>query len=202
MDIYLQTERLILRTITPADREALLELDSDPEVMRHITGGVTSSPGYIEMVLNRVAGLRAKHKDRFGVYAAIKKSDGAFIGFFIFRPAFQDADNERRIELGYRLRREAWGEGYGTEGSRALVAKAFEELGVEEVFATADQENVASWKIMERLGMALKRSYPEALSPGRPEVTIVEYAIDATSYLAALKDRRGEAAPSRKPDRT
>ena len=71
------------------------------------------------------------------------------------------------IELGYRLRKEAWGKGYGTEGSRALIRKGFTELGVRRVVASTYQDNLASQRVMEKAGMTLVRTFhmtPEELT--------------------------------------
>jgi RimJ/RimL family protein N-acetyltransferase len=64
----------------------------------------------------------------YGFWAAVEKSTGRFVGWFHFRPAERAHPDE--IELGYRLRKSAWGKGYATEGSRALIQKGFAELGV------------------------------------------------------------------------
>jgi RimJ/RimL family protein N-acetyltransferase len=63
------------------------------------------------------------------------------------------------VELGYRLRRSAWGKGYATEGSRALIAKGFAELGVERVYATTMVVNVASRRVMEKAGLRFVRTF-------------------------------------------
>ena len=64
----------------------------------------------------------------------MEKSTGDFLGWFHLRPA-PDGGRPSEPELGYRLRRSAWGKGYATEGSRALIRKAFAELGAERVYA-------------------------------------------------------------------
>ena len=69
----------------------------------------------------------------FGLWAAIEKSTGAFLGWFAFHPLEGCGSDE--VELGYRLKKSSWGKGYATEGSRALIRKGFAELGVRRVFA-------------------------------------------------------------------
>ena len=61
-------------------------------------------------------------------------------------------------ELGYRLARNAWGHGYATEGAQALAARAF-DLGVRNLTATVYEENLASQRVLEKLGMTLARRY-------------------------------------------
>ena len=70
----------------------------------------------------------------YGFWAAIEKTTGDFLGWFHYRPAPGDPPDQP--ELGYRLRCEAWGKGYATEGSRALIAKGFAEFGVQRVVAS------------------------------------------------------------------
>src|SRR5262245_36849484 len=67
-----------------------------------------------------------------GRWAAIEKSSGEFLGWFALQPPGETAD---QVELGYRLRRSAWGKGYATEGSRALIRRAFTELGTHRLYA-------------------------------------------------------------------
>ena len=96
-------------------------------------------------------------------------------------------------ELGYRLRREVWGQGYATEGSRALVDKAFGELGVERVYASTMAVNVASRRVMEKAGMRYVRTFDAdwpVRIPGDEEGD-VEYAIDrADGRPTELTNRR------------
>ncbi|MCH8086813.1 MAG: GNAT family N-acetyltransferase, partial [Chloroflexi bacterium] len=69
----------------------------------------------------------------FGRWAGIEKTKGAFIGAFSLRPPDEGRLDE--LELGYRLRRAAWGQGYATEGARALVARGFAEPSVQHIIA-------------------------------------------------------------------
>jgi RimJ/RimL family protein N-acetyltransferase len=132
MEIFLETERLVLRRFTEDDVDNLVELDSDPEVMRFINGG-------------------------HGFWAVVEKSTGRFIGWFHFRPVQGAPPDE--IELGYRLVKSAWGKGYATEGSRALIEKGFTEHGVRRVFASTMVVNVASRRVMEKAGLQFVRVF-------------------------------------------
>jgi RimJ/RimL family protein N-acetyltransferase len=146
---YLETEHLILRQFTPEDAQNLIELDSDPEVMRHVGGDPTPPDEIRNDILPRF--LEYHRQDaRFGFWAATLRPTGEFLGWFHLRPA---PDPPHEMELGYRLKRSVWSQGYATEGSRALIAKAFDELGVDRIIASAGQENVASWRVMEKAGM-------------------------------------------------
>jgi RimJ/RimL family protein N-acetyltransferase len=157
MHVYLETERLILRRFTADDVGILVDLDSDPEVMRYLSGG---PPTPREEIEGGILPAWLNYYTRFegyGFWAAIEKVTGEFIGWFHLRP--QSGHPPDQPELGYRLRRSAWGKGYGSEGSRALLAKAFTELGAERVFATTYQDNLASRRVMEKVGMRLVRTF-------------------------------------------
>lgn len=159
MDTYLETERLALRRFTSDDADLLIELDSDPAVMRYLTGGEPTAPEVVRerQIPNILAGYEKWNGD-LGLFAAHEKEGGAFIGWFILRPKPEGPLDE--VELGYRLRQAAWGVGYATEGSRALLGKAFTELGVRLVWAVAMSVNHGSRNIMEKLGMTLVDTIP------------------------------------------
>ncbi len=157
MQVYLETERLLLRRFTEDDLENLIELDSDPAVMRFLSGGVPT-PRHVIRDKTLPAILRSYERPAgFGVWAAVEKASMDFLGWFSLRPP--DGVSLDAVELGYRLRRSAWGQGYATEGSRALIRKGFAELGVRRVFATTYQDNLASRRVMEKSGLTLVRTY-------------------------------------------
>lgn len=174
MSIFLETQRMIFREITSADEENLLDLDSDPEVMKYLTLGTPSTREEIQATLIRIRDLLTKHRGRFGIWAAIEKDSGKFMGWFLFRPDKEQPENTDRIEIGYRLKKEFWGKGFATEGSRALLEKGFQEYKIPEIFAMAMKRNKASWNVMEKLGMTYVREYPYDKFP---EEIIVEYSI-------------------------
>ncbi|HEY8601815.1 MAG TPA: GNAT family N-acetyltransferase, partial [Thermomicrobiales bacterium] len=93
----------------------------------------------------------------YGFWVAVEKVTGAFLGWFSFRP--RDEAHPEVVELGYRLNQAAWGQGYATEGARALVGHGFTVLGVARVYATTYEDNLASRRVMEKVGMTLVRAY-------------------------------------------
>ena len=183
--IYLETERLVLRRFTPDDLDDLIALDADPAVMRYISGGAEMPPD--EQPENVLPYWLAYYErgDAWGFWAAIERSSGAFIGWFHLRPMpGEDPDDEP--ELGYRLVRSAWGRGLATEGSRALVDKAFTELGARRVHASTMAVNIGSRRVMEKAGLRFVRTFvadwPVRI-PGDEEGD-VEYAIDRDQWKA------------------
>lgn len=157
MRIFLDTDRLILRRFTDTDADLLIDLDSDPEVMRFLTGGVPTPPERIrDEVLPRLLGYYQRWP-RLGTWAAIEKSTDEFVGWFAMRP--NDGDEPGNVEIGYRLRRSMWGRGYATECSAALIHKGFTELGVTRVYARTMAVNTRSRHVMEKLGLTLARTF-------------------------------------------
>ena len=195
MQIFLETERLVLRRFTEADAEDLFDLDGDPEVMRFVTGG---EPTPRDVIRNETLPrfLRAYERfEGFGVWAAIERSTGEFLGWFEFYP-WKDAD-PKEVELGYRLRRSAWGKGYATEGSRALIRKGFTELGVRRVVAETMAINAASRRVMEKAGLRYVRTFHQEW-PWRiegEEHGDVEYALTKADW-----ERREAAERERLPE--
>jgi RimJ/RimL family protein N-acetyltransferase len=148
MQIFLETERLTLRRFTEADIDHLFALHNDPDVMRFLNGGRPTPREEIER----------EYRERFagaGYWAAAEKSTGEFLGWFAFH---QTESRPEEAELGYRIKRSAWGKGYATEGSRALIRKGFTELGVRRVWAQTMAINLASRRVMEKAGLVYVRT--------------------------------------------
>lgn len=183
--ILLETERLRLRRLVPADVDRLVELDSDPDVMRYITYGVpTSRERYEREILPRWFAVHAANP-LLGYWAAEMRADGDFVGCFHLRPDRFDADEQ---ELGYRLRRAGWGRGLATEGSLAVIAHGFGRVGTQKISARTLAGNAASRRVMLKCGMQFEREfvYPEDISAGRApaDCTAVKYSITHSEWLA------------------
>ncbi len=190
MQVFVETERLVLRRFTEADVDNLFDLDSDPEVMRFLTGG---KPTPREVIRNETLPRFLhyyEHYEGFGFWAAIEKSTGQFLGWFEFRP--REGSGRDEVELGYRLRKSAWGKGYATEGSRALIRKGFTELGVRRVLAQTMAVNISSRRVLEKAGLTLERtfhqSWPEPIEGA--EQGEVEYALRRADWEQPETSRR------------
>jgi len=154
---YLATERLTLRPFTADEADLLIELDSDPAVMRFLSGGEPTAAEIVrEQVLPSLLAAYARWDGRFGVFAAFERGTDGFVGWFCLRPERGGPTDE--VELGYRLRQDAWGKGYATEGSRALLHKAFSELDVRVVWGETMALNLPSQKVMEKVGMTVTQN--------------------------------------------
>jgi [ribosomal protein S5]-alanine N-acetyltransferase len=162
MNILLETDRLILRRFVEDDVDNLFELNSDPDVVRFTPDKQVERSVIQTQILPRFFALYEKYNG-YGIWAIVEKSSQEFIGWFLFRPV-EDARyfdetlaNPNDIELGYRLRKAAWGKGYATEGSKALILKGFFELGTQCVVAVALAENIASIRVMEKSGLKFQK---------------------------------------------
>lgn len=175
--LLLNTDRLLLRQFTSDDVDVLVELDSDPDVMHFLTGGQpTPRSEIVDDVLPHWLDYYQR-SDHLGFWAAEERTTNAFVGWFHFRPGAGHPNSEP--ELGYRLRRSAWGKGYATEGSQGLIDTGFAEHGIERVLAETMVVHAASRRVMERCGLRAVRffraDWPYRI-PG-DEHGDVEYAI-------------------------
>jgi RimJ/RimL family protein N-acetyltransferase len=167
-EIVLETKRLLLRRVTLSDAPLLQALDSDPEVIRYTDlGGCPSLAARRDIILPRWLAYYAAYENR-GYWIAEEKASSEFLGWFHFRPAKdnpqekdspQEKDGSEEAELGYRLKRSAWGQGYATEMAQELVRRGFEEWGAKRITATALAANRASIRVMEKAGLRFEETY-------------------------------------------
>ncbi len=177
-DVLLATERLTLRRFTAADAGDLQALDSDPEVIRYSSDGLSGVPRDRAATSERLEEFIARY-DRDGAsafWAAEDRASRAFLGWFQFTPT----DNQGEAELGFRLVRAAWGHGLATEGARALVEMGFRDLGVTRIVSSALAANAASIRVMEKAGLRLAREFTH--EPGGPAL---EYALTRGEFAAS-----------------
>lgn len=145
----LQTRRLTLNPCSPADREDFISLELDPEVMLFLNGGHVqrreeSDPNALY--------LMPRGSENY-VWTARLNDSGAFVGWFCLWP-----EKDSEAELGYRLCRNAWGQGLASEGASALITWGFERAGYSRIISSTMAANVASRRVMEKAGMTCFRT--------------------------------------------
>ena len=145
--MILETERLYLRKLTPADRAALCETLQDKEAM-YAYEHAFSDEEADAWLARQIARYR---EDGFGLWAVIRKEDGAFLGQCGI--TMQDVRGERVPEIGYLFARKYWHKGYATEAARACKQYAFETLGLPAVYSIIRENNLPSRRVAERNGM-------------------------------------------------
>ena len=149
----IETQRLLLRAWQPSDAAPFAALNADPEVTRYLNGPMRRDESD-----DLIARIRAHWEDHdFGLYAVEVKETGAFAGFVgLAIPSFLP-DVLPAVEVGWRLAREHWGQGYATEAARASMRLGFDELGLLQIISIIHPENAASVRVAERLGMTRGR---------------------------------------------
>ena len=140
------TERLRLRPPNWDDLDNIHKLGSSPVVMRYISQVKTQTLDEAKADLEK----RIKASTSiFGYWVVEERCSGAFIGWL----ALKRLDKTNDIEVGYRFLEQFWGKGYATEGSQELLKYAFQTLNLPRVVAIALEENLASTRVMKKLGM-------------------------------------------------
>lgn len=158
VDVFAETERLILREILPTDVEGMFELDSDPEVHRYLGNNPVNSKEQIAEVIRFV---RQQYLNNgIGRWAIIDKYTEDFWGWAGLKLVTDPVNNQvNYIDLGYRIIRKYWGRGIATEAATASLKYAFETMKVPQVIAIADVDNIGSNKIIKKLGFVFEESF-------------------------------------------
>ncbi|MBI4854445.1 MAG: GNAT family N-acetyltransferase [Acidobacteria bacterium] len=176
--IILETNNLLLRSLASEDLESVVKLNSDPEVVKYITGG---EPMPREQTLARFNFyLEHQEKHQFAIWAVINKEDSLFIGLC----GLQFLENTENVEVGYRLARAFWGKGLATEAAKACINYGFNKLSLPEIVAVIDPENIASHKVIEKVGLKYEKMayfYAKDLS---------YYKITKAMFLDSLKEKQ------------
>ena len=145
-----ETERLLLRNWRAADLKPFARLNADPAVMEFFPKALSEEES------NAMA---ARIKDRidregWGLWAVERKDTGEFIGFTGLSVPVADLPFMPCVEIGWRLAREHWGNGFATEAARAVLRFAFDELRLAEVVSFTAATNLRSQAVMKRIGMS------------------------------------------------
>ena len=161
----IRAERLLLRGWTEDDRAPFAEINADPEVMEHFPAPLTRAES--DAFVDRIEQHLEQHG--FGLWAV--EVGGALAGYTglsipRFRVDWMEEREQPVVEIGWRLARSAWGNGYATEAARACVRFAFEVLGRSEIVSFTVVGNARSRAVMERLGMWEIAQYDHPVSEG------------------------------------
>lgn len=152
MKIIAETDRLILRHFIAEDAPALFELDSNPNVLTYLN---TTPVENIEVIHKMIARVQ-KEYETYGVgrVAVVLKETNETIGWAGLKYiTFEINGHTNHYDLGYRLLERVWGNGYGYEAAKATLDYAFNDLQLNEVFATAMLDHKASRRILEKIGL-------------------------------------------------
>ncbi len=146
--LELRTPRLLLSPIGPEEEEAFFSFLNEPQVRRYLCDDL---PVPRELVQAHIAQSQRSFREwGFGLFSIfLVEEPGTFIGF----TGLGHIDDSEDVEVWYALSPECWGRGLATEAAEAMLRFGFEQLGLRELWAGADLDNAASFRVMERLGM-------------------------------------------------
>jgi len=170
-----ETARLLLRPWQPDDLAEFTRLLTDPVVTRYIVVSTPFSPEDVAELSART--LEEWERNGFGPWAAIEKATGRWVGR-IGLNELPDWPGPHKIEVGWELHQEFWGQGLATEGGRAGVRYGFETVGLERIISATMATNAASRRVMEKCGLGFQGELPMA------GTTVAWYAIDQADWQA------------------
>jgi RimJ/RimL family protein N-acetyltransferase len=149
-----ETARLVLRTWRPEDRPPFAEINADPEVTEYVAARPLSQEES-DALVDRIE-TSWLHRG-YGLYAIESLTSGDLLGFcgLSHHRALPD-----EVEVGWRLARAAWGRGLATEAALVCRDLAFDVLRLDRLISITVEENLRSWRVMEKLGMRRWRTMP------------------------------------------
>ncbi len=145
----IHTKRLLLRQWTPKDHELMAAINADPEVMEFYPSCQTREQSL--KMTNYMEGLIAEQG--WGFWAVETKYDQQFIGFVGLHQPHYDLPVKPCIEVGWRLKKQAWGKGYAPEAAKEALNFAFTQLKLDCVYSFTSVINMRSISVMEKIGM-------------------------------------------------
>lgn len=157
----LETDRLILRHQELDDLDSLFALYSDPDVRRYIPDAPTSYEETRRELEWHMHG-HPEHPE-LGLWATIHKETGEFIGRCGLLPWHIDGQDE--VEVAYLIGKEYWGQGLGTEAALAIRDYGFWKLNLPRLICLPDENNLASVRVAEKIGMAFEREGEDEIGP-------------------------------------
>lgn len=151
MQIIFETPRLILGQFTQDDAPLILDLNSDPEIVKYVHEPLLTTEEQAKKIIVDI--ILPQYKNNLGRWATYTKSNNEFIGWCGLKYI---ADKDE-IDLGYRLKKSAWGKGYATEAAKHTLHHGFNKLNLDLIVGKAHTQNTASINILKKIGMRFKR---------------------------------------------
>jgi RimJ/RimL family protein N-acetyltransferase len=160
MKLILKTERLILREMLVSDAEALFEMDSNPKVHQYLWNkplkNSSEVQSYIESVKNQYL------ENNIGRFVVVLKETNELIGWAGLKYNTEMVNNKIHFyDIGYRLNERFWGKGYASEASFAWLNYGFNVMKIKVMEAAAHSDNIASNKILLKIGLKMTEQYLE-----------------------------------------
>jgi len=167
----IRTERLLMRRWRESDRDPFAALNGDPDTMRYLLGPLdrAESDAFVDRIESRF------DEQGYGLWALEVVGTGTFIGFTGLNPMPEGVPGEGGVEVGWRLARHAWHQGYATEAASTALRVAFGGVGLREIWSMTAVINEPSQAVMRRIGLTevARFEHPRVPvgNPLRPHVT-------------------------------
>ena len=155
-EFWLTTDRLALRRFAADDFDWFAELNQDVEVTRY-TGGVKDRPQARDLFNGRILTYYDENPG-LGIWMTVERATGEPVGYHLIN----HIAGETIIQIGYTLKKSAWGRGFATEGAAALLRYGFLDLNLPRIVGMTDRDNVQSQRVLEKIG--LRRNGERAFS--------------------------------------
>ena len=156
MPTSIETPRLLLRPFTLEDTAAVFEFNSNPQVTQYVGMAPLETMEQARTILTDVI-LKNYEDYGYGRYAVVHKADNKVIGFSGLKYL---VEHKGATDIGYRFLPEYWGKGIATESALPFMDYGFGELGLDRIVGFAYPENVASVRILEKLGLTYIKTAP------------------------------------------
>jgi [ribosomal protein S5]-alanine N-acetyltransferase len=180
MDLIIETKRLLLREFLYSDAEALFEMDRNPVVHQYLWNKPLTD---IEEVHNYIKLVRQQYLyNNIGRFVMVLKETNEVIGWAGLKFNTERVNNKIHFyDIGYRLNQNFWGKGYASEASFAWLDYGFNVMNIKLMEAAAHTDNIASNRILQKIGMAMSEQYLEE------GVSWNWYEMERTDYLKPLE---------------
>lgn len=179
MNIYIETQRLILRDWEESDFPIFTKINSDPKVMEFFLKVLNE-----EESLAFVFRIQQEFQESgFGLYAVERKEDHCFIGYTGLHHFSFNTDFAPGIEIGWRLAHAYWGNGYAPEAAKACLQYARTKLGIKDIYSFTSTRNLRSERVMQKIGMQYIKDFGHpSLPPNHPFYLHKLYHIGMNDY--------------------
>lgn len=152
MKEILKTERLLLRELNPDDAENFYKLNLNPNVIKYTGNSAFKDIDEAKEFLENYLDYKL---NGFGRWAVIEKSNNEFLGWC----GLKYDQNLDETDIGFRFSEEHWNKGFATESAKACIDYGFENLNIKTIVGRAMSENVASIKVLEKIGLSFDKEF-------------------------------------------
>lgn len=177
--ILLTTDRLIIREFEEADWQPLYEYASDPEAVRYRLSEAKTEQQTCDFIQWAIAQAQEQPRKIYNLAIALRQDNRLLGECELYIENFHHADNfdDSQARIGYAFNPKYWGQGYATEAVRELIAFGFENLRLHRIYAPCTPANVASVRVLEKVGMRREGHFRESLWMRGSWVDVLLYAI-------------------------